>query len=56
MAKVELKIEPGISLGQWVYDRIAGSWPWIVSIVAGGGYCQLGDPWPERLGSARLAG
>ena len=19
-------------------------------------YCQLGDPWPERLGSARLAG
>jgi hypothetical protein len=32
-----LRYEPGISLAQWIYDKIAGNWPALVAMVAGGG-------------------
>jgi hypothetical protein len=35
------KIEPGISLGQWLYDRITNNWTWLVAIFGGGGLSYL---------------
>ncbi|MCZ8374384.1 MAG: hypothetical protein O9342_03315 [Beijerinckiaceae bacterium] len=32
-----LRIEPGISLGQWFWDRLSSLWPLIVAAVGGGG-------------------
>ena len=34
-------LEPGITVGQWIYDRITNNWPWIVAIFGGGGMTYL---------------
>jgi hypothetical protein len=31
-----LKIEPGIALGQWMYDRITNNWQTILAVAGGG--------------------
>ncbi len=31
------KIEPGITLGQWAYDRVSNNWDKIIAIFVGGG-------------------
>lgn len=37
-----LRIEPGISFGQWLYDRIANNWDRLVAVfIAGGGMTYL---------------
>lgn len=36
-----LKIEPGISLAQWAYDRVARNWQWLVSGGGGAGMAYL---------------
>lgn len=39
-----LRIEPGVSLGQWLYDRIANNWDRLVALfVAGGGMTYLAN-------------
>ncbi len=58
-----LRIEPGISLGQWAYDRIANNWERIVAaFIAGGGMSYLASitdwmaKWgPFGIGAAGLA-
>lgn len=32
-----LRIEPGISLGQWAYDRVSGNWDRVAALFLGGG-------------------
>ena len=57
-----LRIEPGISLGQWAYDRATENWERIVALfVAGGGMSYLASiteavrPWgPLGIGVAGL--
>jgi hypothetical protein len=37
-----LRIEPGISIGQWAYDRIANNWDRLLAVfIAGGGMTYL---------------
>ena len=36
-----LKIEPGVTLGQWLYDRITNNWAWLVALFAGSGMSYL---------------
>jgi hypothetical protein len=31
-----LRIEPGVTLGQWIYDRLANNWPLLSSTLGGG--------------------
>jgi hypothetical protein len=48
-----LRIEPGITLGQWVYDRIANNWDRLLALfVAGGGMSFLASitQWVEAWG------
>ena len=50
-----LRVEPGISLGQWVYDLVANNWTQMVAIfVAGGGmtYLSAVTEWTAALGPA----
>ena len=35
------KIEPGITLGQWLYDRITNNWAWLIAIFGGSGMSYL---------------
>jgi hypothetical protein len=55
------KIEPGVTLGQWVYDRITNNWVWLVAAFGGGGMSYLAaisewiKPWgPVGYGAAGL--
>lgn len=58
-----LRIEPGVSLGQWAYDRIANNWDrFVAAFIAGGGMTYLASitdwmaKWgPLGLGAAGLA-
>ena len=58
-----LRIEPGISLAQWAYDRIANNWDRLVAVfIAAGGMTYLAHitewmaAWgPVGVGSAGLA-
>jgi hypothetical protein len=36
-----LKLEPGISIGQWCWDRVTGNWVWLLSLSGGGGMGYL---------------
>ena len=56
------KIEPGVTLGQWVYDRIANNWTWIIGLFGGSGMSYLASisewikPWGAvGYGSVGLA-
>ncbi len=35
------KIEPGVTLGQWLYDRITNNWAWLLAVFGGGGMSYL---------------
>lgn len=57
-----LKIEPGITVGQWAYDRIANNWGWIVALFGSGGMTYLATitewlkPWgPIAYGAIALS-
>jgi hypothetical protein len=53
------RIEPGVTLGQWVYDRIANNWERLVAIfVAGGGMTYLANitAWIKALGPFGVGG
>lgn len=48
-----LKIEPGISLAQWAYDRVSGNWQSIVAVFFGGGgmsYLASATEWLQPWG------
>lgn len=52
-----LRIEPGIALGQWLYDTIAANWPRLVTLfVAAGGMTYLSaiTDWAAALGPAGI--
>jgi hypothetical protein len=52
-----LRIEPGVSLAQWVYDTIAANWPRLVALfVAGGGMTYLSaiTEWTQAIGPAGI--
>jgi hypothetical protein len=54
-----LKIEPGISLGQWIADRITHNWNSLVSIFVGlGGMSYLGllTDWVRAWGPVGVGG
>jgi hypothetical protein len=47
-----LRLEPGITIGQWCWDRVAGNWPALVALVGGGGMSYLASvtSWVNRWG------
>ncbi len=47
-----IRYEPGITLGQWLYDRITANWTTIISLVgfAVTYYTASISPWVERVG------
>ncbi len=52
-----LRIEPGLSLATWAYERIANNWHWLVAIfVAGGGmsYLASATEWLSSWGPAGI--
>jgi hypothetical protein len=53
-----LRYEPGISLGQWIYDRITNNWPSILALGWFFGMTVLGliTDWTRELGPAGIAG
>jgi len=36
-----LRLEPGISLGQWLWDKIGNNWTWLLSLLSAGGMTYL---------------
>jgi hypothetical protein len=56
--RVLLRWEPGISLAQWAYDRIANNWTRIVSLGGGAAMIYLSTitGWLSALGAAGIFG
>ena len=54
-----LRIEPGISLGQWAYDRIANNWERLVALFVGAGgmsYLAWITTWLKSYGPVGVGG
>lgn len=47
------RIEPGITVGQWLYDRVANNWQWILPLLGGSGMSYLASvsSWLNSYGS-----
>jgi hypothetical protein len=56
-----MRFEPDVTIGQWIYDRIANNWPWLLATVGGSAMSYLAsiskwiEPWgPVGWGAAGL--